>query len=122
MKKITFLFLIFCSLSSFAQFPEPFEEKIPDSWAIFLGENGLGASRTWQHNSEFESALVFWDEDTNGGIAENWLVTPRFKVTSEASILTFILTDINEEDFDSNVSIRISTKSSQNNEYFYLNA
>jgi hypothetical protein len=113
MKKNTFLLLVFCSFLGFAQFPETFDNEIPSSWAVFLGDNGLGASRTWHHNTDYESALVFWDEDTNGGIAENWLVTPQFKVTSEASILTFLLTDLNEPDYDSNVSIRISTKTSQ---------
>ncbi|MBU3011632.1 T9SS type A sorting domain-containing protein [Polaribacter vadi] len=112
MKKITFLILMLSAFSGFAQFPETFDKELPTSWAVFLGDNGLGATRTWEY-STYEYMLVLWDEDTNGGTAENWLVTPKFNVSSSNSVLTFLLTDLNEGEYGSDISVRVSTKESQ---------
>jgi hypothetical protein len=112
MKKIILLLLLSLSFSSYAQFPENFDSEIPSTWAIFLGENGLGATRTWEHDSN-GYALVLWDADTNGGIAENWLVTPKFEVSAAKSVMTFLLTDLNPSNYGSNITVRVSDKSSQ---------
>lgn len=113
MKKVTsILFFILSVNLCFAQFPETFDTEIPDTWAVFIGENGEGPVQNWRHDangfafSQFEEVLE---------TSEDWLVTPKVAISSENSVLTFDFTDANTEDFKSEFQVRISTGNSQNN-------
>ncbi|WP_405610995.1 choice-of-anchor J domain-containing protein [Polaribacter sp. Asnod1-A03] len=113
MKKITLFIALLLTASVFAQFPESFDTEIPETWEVFIGENGLGTSGTWYHN-ESGYAVVSWDSDTGGGIAENWLVSPKVSVLETASILTFFTADYYATDYGSEMTIRVSTTSQVN--------
>ncbi|BAO74935.1 hypothetical protein WPG_0705 [Winogradskyella sp. PG-2] len=91
--------------------PETFDSEIPATWAIFPGENGLGAAQTWGHNAG-GFPLIIW-EDVAGGLAEDWLVTPQVSITAATNLLNVDLTDLNAGNFNSNISIRVSDGLSQ---------
>ena len=117
MKKITLLIIIVFAFTfkAYAQFPENFQGSttIPAGWSSFVGANGLGTVENWQIESSGADnyALVIWEAVTVGQIAEDWLVTPQITVDANNSFMTFDLTDLNEVEYFSQVSIRISTNS-----------
>jgi hypothetical protein len=113
MKKVTSILLLLFTINfCFAQFPETFDNEIPDSWATFIGENGEGVVQNWRHDANGYAISLFelvFEE------SEDWLVTPRVAITEANKILTFSFADFDNKDFGSKLEIRISTKSSQTN-------
>ncbi|MBC8882697.1 hypothetical protein H9X57_02705 [Flavobacterium piscinae] len=96
MKKITLLFLLFLSFSAFAQFPESFETTVPPTgWTAFRGTNGIGTAQDWTVTTVADDvsegaqvAFVRW-ENVDGGLAEDWLVSPLHTVTAPNTSLSF---------------------------------
>ncbi|SDI37910.1 T9SS-dependent choice-of-anchor J family protein [Winogradskyella thalassocola] len=117
MKKITLLLLTLCvSFMSYAQFPESFDggTTIPSGWAVY--DNGIGTTHSWTVDDVNENVSVRWSEILPAGqIAEDWIVTPQVAVTATTNLLTFEMTDFNAPDYNSQVTVRISTDASQTN-------
>lgn len=113
MKQIASIFLFFvCVNLCFAQFPETFDTEIPDSWAVFAGENGEGQVERWKHDANGYAISLFeivFEE------SEDWLVTPRIAINKSNNVLTFNFADLDNENFNSKLEVRISTESSQTN-------
>jgi hypothetical protein len=113
MKKIIItLLLSFAVNFCFAQFPETFDNEIPDTWATFIGENGEGVVQNWRHDANGYAISLFeivFEE------SEDWLVTPRVPITEGNKILTFSFADLDNQNFNSKLEVRISTESSQTN-------
>lgn len=118
MKKIT---LILMALVSFnigsAQFLEDFNGAgaafPPAGWAVYDGANGLGTVESWEQagtDPEFR-AFNLWEAVTPGSLAEDWIVSPLIPINSTQNVLLFDATDLNQGDFGSELSIRISTTS-----------
>jgi len=117
MKKITLLFMaLILSFTSYAQFPESFDggPNLPAGWVEFEGANGLGTTWSWSVNDDADYAVIRWSEILPAGqTAEDWLVTPLVAITANTNQLTFDMTDFNDPDFGSEVTVRVSTGSSQ---------
>ncbi|PQJ31838.1 hypothetical protein BST92_07815 [Nonlabens arenilitoris] len=118
MKKIT---LILMALVSFnfgsAQFLEDFNGAgaafPPAGWAVYDGANGLGTTVQWAQagtDPEFR-AQCLWEAVAAGQTAEDWIVSPLIPINSTQNVLVFDATDLNQGDFGSELSIRISTTS-----------
>lgn len=101
-----FLAISFC----FAQFPENFDSELPESWAVFIGENGEGPVQNWSYD---DNGFVFSLFEEVLETSEDWLVTPQVAITDDNSILSFDFTDANSENFGSQLQIRVSTGMSQ---------
>lgn len=118
MKKITFILLLFFSFTAFAQFPESFETTVPPTgWASFRGANGLGTGFDWTTTAVatnvqdgLQAAFVRY-ENVEGGLAEDWLVSPLHAVTAPNTLLTFFQRQTFTTDFGSIYDIRVSTTS-----------
>jgi hypothetical protein len=116
MKKITLLVLALLSINTaFAQLPEDFSGATfpPANWTVYRGANGLGTAEDWKINDAAAPAyaLNLWEAVTAGQLAEDWIVTPQIAITSTANVLEFDATDLNQGDFGSVMSIRVSTTS-----------
>ncbi len=113
MKQVGFIFLYLLSINfCFAQFPETFDTEIPDSWAVFSGENGEGQVQRWKHDAK-GYAVSFYEivfEES-----EDWLVTPRVAINASNNVLAFNFADLDNKNFNSTLEVRISTESSQTN-------
>ena len=121
MKKITLLFLLFLSFSAFAQFPESFETAVPPTgWTTFRGTNGIGTTQDWTATTlaadvseGAQAAFVQW-ENVEGGLAEDWLVSPLHTVTAPNTSLSFFQRQSFAIDYGSEYTIRVSTTSQTN--------
>ena len=121
MKKITLLFLLFLSFSAFAQFPESFETAVPPTgWTTFRGTNGIGTTQDWTATTlaadvseGAQAAFVRW-ENVDGGLAEDWLVSPLHTVTAPNTSLSFFQRQSFAIDYGSEYTIRVSTTSQTN--------
>ena len=108
MKNITICLLLIISINGYSQFPESFDssDEIPTGWIVL--ENEIGGHK-WNIRDLDDVAWIFWQSSLQPGeIAEDWLVTPRFEPIGN-SILTFELTDGSVIDFQSQITVRIST-------------
>ena len=87
----------------------------PRGWTSFSGENELGLNSNWSSGTDtgFDNRSVAFvaPEDVEGGLAQDWLVTPLLRPSAENSTLTFDARQIFEEDYGSTYSIRVSTDS-----------
>lgn len=96
----------------FGQLYEDFEGGVfpPDGWIRF--NNDIGLNFDWQISDQAYTgsgaAFVRW-ENVDEGIAEDWLVTPRFTPTVNAQTLSFYQKDSYARDYFSVYTIRIST-------------
>lgn len=118
MKKITQCLLLLWGFTAFAQFPESFETAVPPTgWASFRGANGLGTDFDWAASTVAafvqdgaQSAFVRY-EDVDGGLAEDWLVTPMHTVTAPNTLLTFYQRQQYTVDYGTTYDIKVSTTS-----------
>ena len=87
----------------------------PRGWTSFIGENELGPNANWTafFDPGFENRSVAFvaPEDVEGGLAQDWLVTPLLRPSAENSTLTFEARQLFEEDYGSLYSVRVSTDS-----------
>jgi len=85
-----------------------------DSWSK-LAER-LDPVNQWAVNDEEDYMVVRWSEVLGEGqLAQDWLVTPQVAITATTNLLTFDMTDFNEPDYGSEVTVRVSTDASQTN-------
>ncbi|WP_115462017.1 T9SS-dependent choice-of-anchor J family protein [Winogradskyella aurantiaca] len=126
MKKTTLLTFILCALvvsSSFAQFPESFEEAVPPTgWATFRGLDDAGVDYDWERtdadaNTGDYSAFVRYSDFV---LAEDWLVTPEFTPTSATNILEFFQHQSYGADYGNVYEILVSTSSQTDIETFVV--
>lgn len=96
-KKLLAISMLLTVLSSWGQCEDPytlpFNEGFegttfpPECWDSFIGTNGLGTIQNWKrktvatYNNSAGVAYV-QNEDVNGGLAEDWLVTPAIELPS----------------------------------------
>tara|TARA_R110002033_G_scaffold118984_2_gene162484 strand:- start:1094 stop:2686 length:1593 start_codon:yes stop_codon:yes gene_type:complete len=117
MKKITLLMLTLCvSFLSYAQFPESFDggATIPAGWAVY--DNGIGTTYSWAVDDTNDYASVRWSDGVAAGLlAQDWIVTPQVAITAMTNQLSFDMTDFNVPDYNSEVTVRVSTDASQTN-------
>lgn len=109
MKNITIYLLLITSITSYAQFPESFDTGglIPTGWIVMQNEI---QGHEWRVSDIEDRAWIFGQGHLMpDDIAEDWLVTPRFQPTGGSSVLTFELGDGSVLDFQSQITIRIST-------------
>ncbi|WP_124981790.1 T9SS-dependent choice-of-anchor J family protein [Nonlabens xiamenensis] len=122
MKKITLLIMLLATALAHAQLPEDFNGAAfpPAGWLIADGANGLGTTEQWQQDGTSPEffALSLWEAVATGQSAEDWLVTPLVSITSTENLLQFLSTDLNQGEFGSVLSIRVSTTSQSNQASF----
>lgn len=85
----------------------------PAGWAAFRGENGLGTARDWQRSTNYPNtgnASAYVEFENVDGIAQDWLVTPRF-TPQNGSHLTYYMRQSYDGDHGTTYTIRVSTNS-----------
>ena len=95
---------------------EVFETGFPPSgWTSFIGENSLGAVSNWGPGTDNGfgglSVAFVGPEDVEGGLAEDWLVTPLLRPSAENSTFTYDARQVFEGDQGSIYTVRVSTES-----------
>ncbi|WP_338351373.1 T9SS-dependent choice-of-anchor J family protein [Nonlabens tegetincola] len=118
MKKITLtVLMLFVIQIGFSQFSEDFNGAgaafPPAGWTVFNGANGLGTAEVWEQagaDPEFRAQNI-WEAVTPGQLAEDWIVTPLIPINMTQNVVQFDATDLNQGDFGSVLSIRVSTSS-----------
>ncbi|MFN3753502.1 choice-of-anchor J domain-containing protein [Flavobacterium sp.] len=116
MKKIYFLAFILSGFFSYGQLSENFDADaaLPAGWTTFIGANGIGSAQNWttataRSFSPTRSAFVRY-EDVNGGLAEDWLITPLVDLTNYTeSTLTFYGGQQYTPEYGTEYTIRVST-------------
>ena len=104
------------SFLSYAQFPESFDggATIPAGWAVY--DNGIGTTYSWAVDDTNDYASVRWSDGVAAGLlAQDWIVTPQVAITAMTNQLSFDMTDFNVPDYNSEVTVRVSTDASQTN-------
>lgn len=90
-------------------------EVPPFGWASFRGENGLGPIGDWVSGIDNgfggRSVAFVPPEDVEGGVAEDWLVTPLLRPTAESSTFTYDARQVIPGDQGSVYTVRVSTES-----------
>ncbi len=120
-KLFTLLIVLFLwAGSSWGQLNESFSGTVfpPSDWIAFRGTNGLGTVQDWvRYTTNPYSAPACASvnyENVSGGLAEDWLVTPKVSVSEGNNTLTFWIRDQFSSNYGSVLSIRASS-TSQNN-------
>ncbi|NJL11784.1 MAG: cadherin-like domain-containing protein [Microscillaceae bacterium] len=91
----------------------------PAGWISARGQNGLGTAFDWVRSTtnpqggSTAHAFVRY-ENVTGGIAEDWLITPRLLPNAGQKDLTFWMADDFGTDFGSVYTVRVSTGSQFN--------
>jgi len=86
----------------------------PTGWVRFRGANGLGTAQDWQRTITAyagSGAAYVQYENVTGGLAQDWLVTPRVRPTAGNSLLSFYMRQGYTSDYDTTYTIRVSTNS-----------
>ena len=86
-----------------------------EGWASFRGENGLGEGFDWEASPTYaisgtNSAHVRY-ENVDGGLAEDWLVTPMFIPDASNNHISFSHRQAYGTDYGSTYAVKISTAS-----------
>jgi len=86
-----------------------------EGWASFRGENDLGTGYDWEASSTYavsgtNSAHVRY-ENVDGGLAEDWLVTPMFVPDASNNHISFSHRQAYGTDYGSSYAIKVSTAS-----------
>jgi hypothetical protein len=86
-----------------------------EGWASFRGENGLGEGYDWEASSTYavsgtNSAHVRY-ENVDGGLAEDWLVTPMFIPDASNNHISFSHRQAYGTDYGSTYAVKVSTAS-----------
>ncbi len=123
MKQFTLLLLfIVATFTVNAQISEGFEGSFPpEGWAAFPGTSGSSAAE-WAQQDDFETAYGSFGWAHTGdyavissfdweGPTEGWLVTPQFTPTAANHILYFHQRQAYEDEYFSELTIRVSTAS-----------
>ena len=98
---------------------EDFDRSFPPpGWTTFIGKNGIGDEDNW--GLRFPSTAAVESEDVDGGLAEDWLVTPSLRPSAENSTFTFDAKQDAEGDQGSIYTVRVSTKSQNNPDDFEI--
>ena len=95
---------------------EGFDAGVPPSgWATFIGANGLGTIQNWLPGTDggFDNRSVAFvrPEDVDGGLAEDWLVTPLLRPSADNNTFSFDARQVFSEDQGSTYTVRVSTDS-----------
>ena len=84
----------------------------PDGWVKYRGTNNLGTTQDWVRyttNPYTTPACASVNyEDVSGGLAEDWLVTPKVSVSSGNNTLTFWIMDAYSTNYGSILYIKAS--------------
>lgn len=100
-----------------APFTETFENASfpPSCWESFIGTNGAGPTNNWTSttNAYQGSGAAYVKYNVDGGLAEDWLVTPKIKLKSNSK-LSFYQKQSYSPSYGSTYHIYVS-KTSQNN-------
>ena len=87
----------------------------PLGWTSFVGENGLGNVSNWVPGTDggFNNRSVAFvsPEDVEGGLAEDWLVTPLLRPSADHSTFSFDSRQVFPGDQGSIYTVRVSTES-----------
>ena len=108
MKKITLLLtMLLIGFTSHAQFDWS-TSPLDNGWVQYAGSNGEGTTNSWTYNENGYMYIVY---EAGGalGSCEDWLVSPLIEITNVNSGLSFGVEDFYGPDWDSNLSIQVST-------------
>lgn len=115
-----------CGTIASFPFAENFENTTfpPACWAKFRGTNNLGTAQDWvrsttnTYNASSGAAFVQY-ENVTGGLAEDWLVTPKISLPATGtSTLTFYERQDYSQDYGSLYYVKVSTSSQMENASF----
>ncbi|MGF1480145.1 MAG: M14 family zinc carboxypeptidase [Cyanophyceae cyanobacterium] len=85
----------------------------PRGWERFPGENELGPNAGWtlgvDNGFGGRSVAFVPPEDVEGGVAQDWLVTPLLRPSAENSTLSFDARQVFPDDLGSNYAVQVST-------------
>ena len=113
MKKITLLLtMLLIGFTSHAQFDWS-TSPLDNGWIQYAGSNGEGATYSWTWNDGGGTNpymyVQFEASSTLGQQCEDWLVSPLVEITNTTSGLTFGVQDQYISDYNSNLSVQVST-------------
>ncbi|MEL7313532.1 MAG: M14 family zinc carboxypeptidase [Cyanobacteria bacterium J06559_3] len=96
----------------------------PSGWTAFNGPNGLGPVSDWGGGTDggFGNRSVAFvpPEDVEGGLAEDWVVTPLLRPSAASSTFTYDARQVIEGDQGSIYTVRVSTESQTDTETFEI--